>query len=60
MVPKTAWAEWSKTARKLFEARFKGWPKSEFMGYHKRGMSPLLAYEAACQRRKPPTGKAST
>lgn len=42
---------WLGTTRRIWCARFKGWPRSEMLDHYKRGLSPLEAYEASASKR---------
>jgi hypothetical protein len=48
---KTPYPAWKITAKKIFKARWKGWPEAEFKAYWLTGLSPLDALDKATQRR---------
>jgi hypothetical protein len=47
---KTPFGPWLKVVERIYP--MKGLPRSEFRRYYDAGMSPLLAMEAAVQRRR--------
>ena len=47
-----SWAEWRAITKKVYLARWRGWPSGEMKRYYDCGMSPLDAYEEASRLRR--------